>query len=87
MAILLTILWVIYLLVQAFLASFLIQPAVLFLLYGTAKLFRAKKPAAPLKKNFQFGIIVTSHQDTTFLKPIVDSLQKQTYGKFNAYLV
>lgn len=87
MAMILTILWVLYLILQAFLASFLIQPFILFLLYGIAKLFRRKKPAAAPLKNYQFGIIVTSHQDTTFLKPIADSLQKQAYGNFNAYLV
>jgi len=87
MAMILTILWVLYLILQAFLASFLVQPFVLFLLYGIAKLFRRNQPATAPQKNYQFGIIVTSHQDTTFLKPIVDSLQKQAYGKFNAYLV
>jgi cellulose synthase/poly-beta-1,6-N-acetylglucosamine synthase-like glycosyltransferase len=83
----LTILWYLYLLLQVFLASFLIQPFILLLLYTIAKAFsRRKKETAP-QKNYQFAIIITSHQDTTFLRPIVDSLQRQLYPHFNAYVV
>ncbi len=83
----LTILWFLYLLLQAFLASFLIQPFVLLLLYAIARVFRRRKKEQPAPKNYQFAIIITSHQDTTFLRPIVDSLQKQAYPHFNAYVV
>src|ERR1700761_8163314 len=87
MAVFTTILWYVYVLVQAFLASFLIQPFVLLLLYWLAKAFtREKTPEKPAKK-YQFAIIITSHQDTTFIPPIVDSLLKQSYPHFNAYVV
>lgn len=40
-----------------------------------------------LTKDFEFAIIVTVHQDTDFIAPIVDSIQKQTYKKFHVYIV
>lgn len=40
-----------------------------------------------LTKDFEFAIIVTVHQDTDFIAPIVDSIQKQTYKKFHVYVV
>lgn len=82
-----TILWVLYIALQVFLASFLIQPIVLLLLYALAKAFSRHRPPPAPGKNYQFAIIITSHQDTTFLRPIVDSLQKQDYPHFNAYVV
>jgi len=74
----LTILWYLYLFFQVFLASFLIQPVIL-LLQGIDN--------GATSKNYQFAVIITSHQDTTFLRPIVDSLQRQLYPHFNAYVV
>ena len=41
----------------------------------------------PINKNYQFGIIVTAHQETVFIPPIVDSLLKQNYPYFNVYIV
>ncbi|HEX9511023.1 MAG TPA: glycosyltransferase family 2 protein [Puia sp.] len=87
MTIVSTILWYLYIAFQVFLASFLIQPIVLLILYALAKTFSRKKDQAPIHKNYQFSIIITSHQDITFLRPIVDSLQKQNYPHFNAYVV
>lgn len=40
-----------------------------------------------LTKDFEFAIIVTVHQDTDFIAPIVDSIQKQTYKNFHVYIV
>jgi len=87
MTIVYTILWYLYIAFQVFLASFLVQPIVLLVLYALAKAFSRRKDKEPIHKNYQFAIIVTSHQDITFLRPIVDSLQKQNYPHFNAYVV
>ena len=87
MTVIFSILWYLYIIVQVFLASFLIQPFLLLLLYALAKLFTRKKEPAQPAKNYQFAIIITSHQDITFIPPIVDSLLKQKYPYFNAYVV
>jgi cellulose synthase/poly-beta-1,6-N-acetylglucosamine synthase-like glycosyltransferase len=43
--------------------------------------------ATPITKNYHFGIIVTAHQETIFIPPIVDSLLKQKYPYFDVYVV
>jgi cellulose synthase/poly-beta-1,6-N-acetylglucosamine synthase-like glycosyltransferase len=44
-------------------------------------------PGAPADKQFQFGILITAHKETDFIPPIIDSLLKQTYSRFNVYVV
>jgi glycosyltransferase involved in cell wall biosynthesis len=85
-----TILWTCYIIVQAFLASFLIQPFILLLIYGGRKIFVRKEEdiyITPIKKNYHFGVIITAHREIAFIPPIVDSLLKQTYYNFNVYIV
>jgi cellulose synthase/poly-beta-1,6-N-acetylglucosamine synthase-like glycosyltransferase len=86
----LQILFYVTLIVQVFIASYLLLP--LFLLLTTfiaktvkPKAIRLKKPKP--HKPYKFGLIVTAHQETKFLPPIVDSMLKQTYGNFEAYIV
>ena len=79
-----------YFIIQLLPFSFLFQPTLLLLIYGIEKLGGYKAPVAPggpPVKNFQFGIIITAHRETTFIPPIVDSLLKQTYPYFNVYIV
>lgn len=44
------------------------------------------KPSSELIEN-DFGIIITAHQNTEFLLPIVDSILKQNYSKYHVYIV
>lgn len=81
-----------YLGLQVILASWLIQPFILLLLHGIGKIIGV--PASPVptsggtsEKDFAFGILITAHQQTDFLPPIVDSLLKQTYTRFNVSIV
>src|ERR1700683_5319261 len=79
-----------YLGLQALLASWLIQPFFLLLLHGIGKMIAirpADTPAGAPEKDYTFGILITAHQQTDFLPPIVDSLLKQTYTRFNVYIV
>src|ERR1700743_1239050 len=79
-----------FLIVQVLVASFLLQPFILLLIYALGRLFGVKQRsviADTVKKNYQFGIIVTAHREITFIPPIVDSLLKQTYPFFNVYIV
>jgi cellulose synthase/poly-beta-1,6-N-acetylglucosamine synthase-like glycosyltransferase len=69
---------------------FLIPPAFSFM-YFLRRLFRLKHPADKLPlltgKNFEFGIIVTAHEQTEFIAPLVDSIMKQQYDRYYVYIV
>jgi cellulose synthase/poly-beta-1,6-N-acetylglucosamine synthase-like glycosyltransferase len=72
-------------------AFYFVLPTLLFLLYylfGGA----SKKPAFNKYKktndvNHEFAAIITAHQDTRFIAPLVDSFLKQNYSKFKVYIV
>ena len=84
------ILWDLYLFLQLCVASFLLQPFLLLIIFIWKKIFtglKNKQENLPGSKQFQFGIIVTVHRDSKFIHPIIDSLLKQTYRNFNAYVV
>jgi glycosyltransferase involved in cell wall biosynthesis len=84
------ILWYIYWAFQIFLASFLIQPSILLLIYLVKKIVAFKSVAGrktTIRKNYQFAVVITAHQETTYLPPIIDSLLKQVYPHFNVYIV
>ena len=81
-----------YLILQLILASWLIQPFFLLLYHAIVKMpgiRRSNAPTSPpaIVKEYCFGILITAHQETDFLPPIVDSLLKQTYPRFNAYII
>jgi cellulose synthase/poly-beta-1,6-N-acetylglucosamine synthase-like glycosyltransferase len=85
-----TILWYIYLALELLLASFLVHPLVLLVIYGIARAFGRRAPSTPfdsVTKEYQFGIIVTAHRETDLIPPIIDSLLKQTHKCFNVYVV
>ncbi|HEY0356268.1 MAG TPA: glycosyltransferase family 2 protein, partial [Flavisolibacter sp.] len=75
----------------AIIALYFLIPPVFTLLYYVKKLFRAKHPADKLPfltdKEFEFGIIVTAHEQTEFIKPLVDSVVRQQYANYHVYIV
>ncbi len=88
----------IYLGLQAILASWLLQPFVLLLIHGIGKMIGVWPPHVPPtlpscapstlpERDYTFGILITAHQQTDFLPPIVNSLLKQTYTLFNVYII
>jgi glycosyltransferase involved in cell wall biosynthesis len=82
--------WYGYLAAQLFLASFLVHPLILLLIYTMARLLGRRPsptPFAEVKKEFQFGIVITAHREADLIPPIVDSLLKQTHRRFNVYVV
>jgi cellulose synthase/poly-beta-1,6-N-acetylglucosamine synthase-like glycosyltransferase len=87
----LSILWILFLIVQAIVALYVLVPFVSLLSYFVIRLFRFKTPydRKPFltDKNFEFGFIVTAHQEVQFILPIVDSILKQTYRNFHVYVV
>jgi cellulose synthase/poly-beta-1,6-N-acetylglucosamine synthase-like glycosyltransferase len=86
-----SILLVLFLLVELVLAFYLLLPFFFLLSYGILKLFRAKtafeRQPDLTDKNFEFGIIITAHQETQFVIPLVDSILKQEYKHFYVYIV
>ncbi len=64
---------------------YFVFPAVQYLLHliGIRKQYRPKAD----QQHFSFAAIITAHKDTRFLPPFIDSLNKQTYPHFKAYIV
>jgi cellulose synthase/poly-beta-1,6-N-acetylglucosamine synthase-like glycosyltransferase len=85
------ILFFLFLLIQAVIALYFLQPLTLFIIHYAKRLLKpyqspvSKKPA--LEKDFDFAAIVTAHKDTRFIPPLVDSLLKQQYKNFHIYIV
>ncbi len=72
-------------------AFYFLLPVVLFILHylfkgntGNNYISRYKKTT---DKDFDFAAIITAHQDTRFITPLVDSFLKQHYEKFTVYVV
>jgi cellulose synthase/poly-beta-1,6-N-acetylglucosamine synthase-like glycosyltransferase len=85
-----SVMYCLYLAIQLAIASFLLQPFILLLISAVGRYFglRPKKTSAGHSaRQFQFGIIITAHKETEFIPPILDSLLKQTYQRFNVYVV
>ena len=79
-----------YLALQVLLASWLVQPLILLLVYGITRLLGIRPHPTPfhsVTRDYQFGIVITAHRETAFLPPIIDSLLKQTHTRFNVYIV
>lgn len=84
----LTILYVLFVAIQVLLAAYLLQPALLLLVYGVISLFKKDKITASADdKQFSFAVIVTAHKNLQLVPPLVDSVLKQTYRHFKVYVV
>jgi len=75
---------------QAVFAIYMLIPLLSLLTFGVMKIF-SRPPIERYKKitekNTEFGIVITAHQETMFIFPLVDSLLKQDYGNFFVYIV
>ncbi len=82
--------WVLFLLVSIFFAMHFILPIFLFLIHWLLPK-NPERILARYKKvhdhEFDFAAIITAHQDTRFITPLVDSLLKQSYQNFVVYVV
>ena len=81
------ILWIIFYITNGIFAFYFLLPILLFILYS----FKKKKSFKPANikdvVNTDFAAIVTAHQDTRFILPLVDSFLKQHYRNFTLYIV
>lgn len=84
----LTILYVLFVAIQVLLAAYLLQPALLLVVYAVLSLFKKKQISASADdKSFSFAVIVTAHKNLQLVPPLVDSVLRQTYGHFKVYVV
>lgn len=91
MSFLINILYWIFIFFELIIGVYLIIPFVLLVIFFIRKLVRSKslidtKPILTEKK-FLFNIIVTAHEETAFISPIIDSILKQSYQNFFIYIV
>ena len=90
MEILVNILLVIFIAVQAILAIYLLLPAIFLVLHYIVpkgrKMLERKYPVVS-DRDHDFAAIITAHQDTRFIAPLVDSFTRQNYNNFIVYVV
>jgi cellulose synthase/poly-beta-1,6-N-acetylglucosamine synthase-like glycosyltransferase len=76
---------------QAIVMLYLLQPALLLSFHYIRKLvYPYKSPVLrqpKINKEFDFAVIVTAHQDTRFIPPLVHSLLNQKYHRLHVYIV
>ncbi len=82
--------WILFYCINAVLAFYFLLPVILF---AVSFFVKQKINNNALDKDFSaepatdFAAIVTSHQDTRFILPLVDSFLKQSYKNFTLYIV
>ena len=85
------ILFILFLLIQVFIAIYFLIPPGFTFMYFLRKLFGAHHPVDKMPfltdRKFDFGIIVTAHEQTEFISPLVDSVLKQDYPNYHIYIV
>jgi cellulose synthase/poly-beta-1,6-N-acetylglucosamine synthase-like glycosyltransferase len=91
MEVLLLILKYLFYLISFLVAFYFILPVLLFILYFLAGGHPKRNPVNRYKKlndlEYDFAAIITAHQDTRFIAPLVDSFMKQSHSKFKVYIV
>ena len=91
MQIFLSILYILFIIVQVIVALYILVPFFSLVSHFLLNLFRVKGPyeRKPFltDKDFEFGFIITAHQEPEFILPLVDSILKQEYQKFRIYVV
>ena len=91
MDVFLQVLLILFYIVQAIIALYILTPILSVIAYSLVRLFGIRRPVERkpflTDQDFEIGIIVTAHQETDFIFPLVDSILKQTYGGFHIYVV
>ncbi len=91
MPVLTNILLILFFVLQVFNAIYFLIPPGFTLMYFLRRLAGAKHPVEKMPvltdKEFEFGIIVTAHEQAEFIGPLVDSVLRQDYKQFHIYIV
>jgi cellulose synthase/poly-beta-1,6-N-acetylglucosamine synthase-like glycosyltransferase len=78
------ILWLLFYIINGVVAIYFALPILFFLLHFIAP---KRKSSNKTNKETDFAAIITAHQDTRFIAPLVDSFLKQHYANFIVYVV
>lgn len=78
------ILWLLFYIINGLVAIYFVLPVLFFLLHFIAPKRKFKDQT---NKETDFAAIITAHQDTRFIAPLVDSFLKQRYSNFIVYVV
>jgi cellulose synthase/poly-beta-1,6-N-acetylglucosamine synthase-like glycosyltransferase len=77
--------------IQLVFSAYLLIPFAFYCVYVISRKLglreRIHRMTVKTKHDFQFNIIITAHQEVAFINPLLDSLQKQTYKGFQAFVV
>jgi cellulose synthase/poly-beta-1,6-N-acetylglucosamine synthase-like glycosyltransferase len=77
--------------IQLLFSAYLLIPFLFYCYYVVSKKVglreRIHRMPVITKHDFQFNIVITAHQEVAFINPLLDSLQKQTYKRFQAFVV
>ncbi|MFM1963152.1 MAG: hypothetical protein RLZZ172_1997 [Bacteroidota bacterium] len=77
--------------IQLLFSAYLLIPFLFYCYYVVSKKIglreRIHRMPVITKHDFEFNIIITAHQEVAFINPLLDSLQKQTYKRFQAFVV
>src|SRR5260221_175568 len=91
MSIFLHIIFFLFLAIQIIFALYMLVPFFSLISYGLVNLFKIRTPFEKrpflTDKQYEFGIIITAHQEIKFVVPLLDSILKQTYPHFYVYIV
>jgi cellulose synthase/poly-beta-1,6-N-acetylglucosamine synthase-like glycosyltransferase len=81
--------WVLFYFINGILAFYFLLPVLLFIIsYFIKKTTHPAVSNQNIKENqTDFAAIVTTHQDTRFIPPLVDSFFKQSHTNFTLYIV
>ncbi len=82
------ILWILFYVINGILAFYFLLPVLFFILnYILPRLPYGRYRKQQTDKDFDFAAVITAHQDTRFIAPLVDSFLKQQYSNFVVYVV
>lgn len=79
-----------FIIIQVIFILYLFSPLMLLVfstIIGKKDLNKYLRSRKVYDRDFDFAAIITVHQDTRFIAPFIDSFLKQTYKKFNVYII
>ncbi|MEY2835734.1 MAG: hypothetical protein RLZZ557_1396, partial [Bacteroidota bacterium] len=76
---------------QLVFSLYLLTPFLFYIIFIVRKKLHCRDRISRMpiltKDDFKFNVIITAHQETDFIPPLLDSLQKQSYQNFQVYVV
>jgi cellulose synthase/poly-beta-1,6-N-acetylglucosamine synthase-like glycosyltransferase len=79
-----------FIIIQVIFILYLVSPLLLLVfstIIGKKDLNKYLRSRKVYDRDFDFAAIITVHQDNRFIAPFIDSFLKQTYKKFNVYII